>query len=267
MLSKYLISILALICFSTACYAIDVKAIKTNTSFEEVAHIDKLEQIKINEVPRTTYTPKNLRTQYMMSFQGRDNQNIMINWSNTFTDYDTKTIKSEIIDNTYYIQDNTGASFATGEHVDLTPINESINSLSDSVEENEKQINKNSKKIKQNSESIKRNTQSIQEVNQRIDSYAQDIDKVNDRVNSLERDIYSGLATVTALTSLHPNPRAEGPIELSIGTGVYRDQCAGAAGVFIHPTDNLMIQGGASVGNRNNYAGFVGLTFSFGHKK
>lgn len=256
------------------CYAIDVKAIKTNTSFEEVAHIDKLEQIKINEVPRTTYTPKNLRTQYIMSFQGRDNQNTMINWSNTFTDYDTKTIKSEIIDNTYYIQDNTGTSFATGEHVDLSDINENIETLSDSLNEtndkvksNKKQIENNTKKIKQNSENIRRNTQSIQQVNQRIDSYAQDIDKVNDRVDDLEHNMYSGLATVTALTSLHPNPRSSGPIELSVGTGVYRDQCAGAAGLFIHPTNNLMIQGGASIGNRNNYAGYVGMTFSFGKSR
>lgn len=263
---RYLLCFLALL-FIMPCYAIDIKAIKTNTSFEEVARIDKLEQIKINELPRTTYTPKNLRTQYNMSFQGRDNNNTMINWSNTFNDYDTKILTSEIIDNTYYIQDNTGKTFKTGERVDLSPINESIEALSSSLEKDEKQLNKNRKNIKKNAEDIRRNTQSIQAVNQRIDSYAQDMDRINDKVDGLERDMYSGLATVSALTSLHPNPRSQGPIELSIGTGVYRDQCAGAAGLFIHPTNNLMIQGGASLGNRNNYAGFVGLTFSFGGKK
>ena len=65
-----------MLCSTT--YAGEIKAIKTNESFQEVAHIDRLEQIRINTVPRATYTPKNLRSQYMMSFQGRDNNNTAI---------------------------------------------------------------------------------------------------------------------------------------------------------------------------------------------
>ena len=241
------------------CYAIDIQAIKTNTSFEEVAHINKLEQIKINEVPRTTYTPKNLRTQYMMSFQGRDKNNTMVWWSNTFTDYDTKTIKSEIINNTYYIEDNLGNSFITGEHTDLTPITSSIEILNTSTKKLGKSIDILDMSTKTNSENIKK-------LGQRMDMYAQDIDRIDGRMNNLENNMYSGLATVTALTSLHPNPRSRGIIDVSLGTGIYRDECAGAVGVFIHPTENLMIQGGASMGD-NSYAGFVGLTFSFGKRK
>lgn len=96
--------------------------------------------------------------------------------------------------------------------------------------------------------------------------YAQDIDRVDNKIDNLENDMYSGLATVTALTSLHPNPRSDGLIDISLGSGVYRDEFAGALGIFIHPTKNFMIQGGASISDES-YAGFIGLTFSFGKRK
>lgn len=218
--------ILIVLLFTPPCYSQDIKAIKTNESFQEVARIDQLEQIKINTVPRTTYTPTNLRTQYNMSFQGRNTSTgAMTYWSNTFTDYDTKITESRLVGDKYYIYDNAGQSFMTGEHVDLTPLN------------------------------------------RRMDRYNQDVQMLNTRMDNLEEEVYSGLATVTALTSLHPNPRSLEPVELSLGTGVYRDQCAGAAGIFIHPNDNIMIQGGAAFGNNNDWAGFVGVTFSVGKIK
>lgn len=292
-MKKILLTII-LLGISLPSFSTDIKAIYTNTSFEEVARIDKLEQIKINEMPRTQYTPTNLRTQYNMSFQGKDKNNTMVWWSNTFTDYDTKILKSEIIDNTYYLYDNSGNIFETGEHVDLSDINNNIDDLTSGLEQINKQVTKNKKNIKQNTENIeansqaieenneaikqntkkinkntkniKNNTQSIQTINERIEGYAKDIDRIDSKLDTLEQNMYSGLATVTALTSLHPNPRSEGIIELSVGTGIYRDQCAGAVGMFIHPTENLMLQGGASIGN-HSYAGFVGLTFSFGSRK
>ena len=76
----------------------------------------------------------------------------------------------------------------------------------------------------------------------------------------MQREMRSGLATVTALTSLHPNPRSKAPIELSAGVGMYKDQCAGAVGLFAHPTDNFMIQGGVAFGNNDDWAGYVGVT-------
>jgi hypothetical protein len=210
-----------------ACFAAtDIKAIKTNEQFQETAHIDQLQQIKINTVPRTTYTPTNLRTQYNMSFQGRNTTDgSMTVWSNTFTDYDTYINDSRLVGNEYFIYDNTGKSFKTGEHTDLTPIQNEINSM-----------------------------------NTRMNNYGRDITQLNDRVSDLQEEVYSGLATVTALTSLHPNPRSTAPVELSLGTGIFRDQCAGAAGLFIHPKDNFMLQGAAAFGNNNDWAGYVGVT-------
>lgn len=218
-----------LILFMLPAYsAQDIKAIKTNESFQEVARIDQLEQIKINTMPRTTYTPTNLRTQYEMRFQGRNTSTgAMTVWSNTFTDYDTKITESRLVGNDYYIYDNAGGQYKTGEHVDLTPINNSIETMS-----------------------------------QRMSNYGRDITQINDRINDVESQMYSGLATVTALTSLHPNPRSTEPIEFSLGTGIFRDQCAGAAGLFVHPSNNMMVQGGAAFGNDNNWAGYVGVTFS-----
>lgn len=226
-MKNFIIFLISFVLLCSTTYAGEIKAIKTNESFQEVAHIDRLEQIRINTVPRTTYTPKNLRSQYMMSFQGRDNNNTAIHWSNTFTDYDTKVIKSLQEGDSYYIEDNTGARFKTGEHVDLTPIQNNMQTL-----------------------------------NQRMDGYGQDISRLDNKINDVQNNMYSGLATVTALTSLHPNPRSTSFAEVSLGAGVFRDQCAGAAGLFLHPTNWSMLQGGFAFGNQNNYAGFVGMTLN-----
>ena len=226
-MKNFIIFLISFVLLCPTTYAGEIKAIKTNESFQEVARIDRLEQIKINTVPRTTYTPKNLRSQYMMSFQGRDNNNTAIHWSNTFTDYDTKVIKSLQEGDSYYIEDNTGARFKTGEHVDLTPIQNNMQTL-----------------------------------NQRMDGYGQDISRLDNKINDVQKNMYTGLATVTALTSLHPNPRSTSFAEVSLGAGVFRDQCAGAAGLFLHPNKWSMLQGGFAFGNQDNYAGFVGMTFN-----
>lgn len=225
--------LIVLLFLSPLCLAGDIKAIKTNESFQEVARIDQLEQIKINTMPRTTYTPTNLRTQYEMRFQGRNTSTgAMTVWSNTFTDYDTKIMNSQLEGNDYYIYDNAGQKFKTGEHTDLTPI---------------------------------RNDMTL--MNNRMNDYGRDITQLNNRVSDLQEEVYSGLATVTALTALHPNPRSTEPVELSLGTGIFRDQCAGAAGLFVHPNDRVMIQGGAAFGNNNDWAGYVGLTLGIGKAK
>ena len=281
------ILVLIIMFFVPSCLAAqDVAAIKTNEQFQEVARIDQLQQIKVNTIPRTTYTPKNLRTQYELRFQGKNTATgAMTVWSNTFTDYDTKITSSEIINDQYFITDNAGNSFLTGEHVDLTPIQQSVldltanfNTTSIQVNENTANILTNSNKIEQNRQNISQNQQAIQANTQNIEINRQDIqqnrqymtqnfhridtrvDLIEQRVDKLEQNVRSGLATVTALTSLHPNPRSKDIVELSLGTGIYKDQCAGAAGLFVHPTDNLMIQGGASFGNEDNWAGYVGIT-------
>ena len=57
------------------CYSQYIKATKSDSSFQEVAHIDQLQQISVSEVPVTTYTPKNLKSQQQLRFQGRNTSN------------------------------------------------------------------------------------------------------------------------------------------------------------------------------------------------
>ena len=269
----FIISLFIVMLSPLACYSGDIKAIKTNSSFEEVAHIDQLDYIKINEPPTLSATPKNLRKQYVMEFRGRNTTTGAYTvWSNTFTDYDTKIMNSTLgEDGYYYLQDNTGKLFKTGQ--DLTPVykmidntNAQVNTNTNNIETNRQNIQTNANNIEINRQNIDRNTQSIQTMNRRMNSYGRDITRLNNRVNDLEHNMYSGLATVTALTSLHPNPRSTAPIELSIGTGIFRDSVAGAVGIFAHPTENLMIQGGFSFGDDESYAGYVGITIGLGRK-
>jgi autotransporter adhesin len=235
-MKKFVSLFVGFILLSTiAAQAGDIKAIKTNESFEEVARIDQLQQIRVSNPPVTQYTPKNLRKQQLLEFQGRNTQNgSMTYWSTNISDYDTKIIKSLQDGNSYYIEDNTGKRFQTGEHVDLTPIKQDIGNIQSGM----------------------------QTMNQRMNSYGQDITRLNNKIDDVQHNMYTGLATVTALTSLHPNPRSTSFAEVSLGAGLFRDQCAGAAGLFIHPTDWSMLQGGFAFGNQDNYAGYVGATFS-----
>lgn len=220
---KRIVLLLTILLLGTQSYAVDIKAIKTNESFEEVARIDRLEQVKINTVPRTTYTPKNLRTQYIMSFQGRRNDNTAVYWSNTFTDYDTKIVKSYMKDGKFYIEDNTGSIYQTG--IDY-------------------------------SKAIQTTNNNLQRLNNKVDIMEQAMYKLDDKMNK-------GLATVSALASLHPNPRHQGKTQVSIGSGVYNTNVAGAIGLFHYVNNNVMVSIGASYGGSNSWAGNVGLSIGF----
>jgi hypothetical protein len=281
-MKKFVSFLVGFILLTMPAQAQDIRALKTNESFEEVARIDQLQQIRVSNPPVTQYTPKNLRKQQLLEFQGRNTQDgSMTYWSTNISDYDTKIVGSELLEDGYYITDITGKKFKTSDSLDpiKNSINEVVNNVSaidtrvnkntENIQKNKEQIEINSQQIQNNVTQIKRNrhdiqanTQNINNMRTTLDQHSHDIDYLNDRVSGLQQDIRAGLATVTALTSLHPNPRAEGIAELSFGIGTYKDQCAGAAGLFIHPTSWSMVQGGFAFGNRNNYAGYVGITLS-----
>lgn len=210
------------------CLAQDAKAITyehSNSSFETVMELKELQSIETWQQPTTQYTPKNLKTQYQIRFNGKTNSGVG-SYTMPITDYDTKIIKSlKATDGYYYIQDNTGAYYKTGESVNLQPINDKINNLQNRLQDQDSRINK------------------------------------------LDNKIESGLATVTALTALHPNPRSNEKLEVSIGAGMYADNVAGAIGVFYHPNDRVQLNIGASYGGDSQFAGSCGITFSLGRKK
>lgn len=121
-------------------------------------------------------------------------------------------------------------------------------------------INNNYNAINQLHNQVSTNTQNI-------NSLQQGLNNTNERIDNMGKQLKTGLATVTALTSLHPNPRATGRTEIAVGTGFYRDRVAGAVGLFHHFNDNVMLSGGVSYGGNTEWAGNVGLTYSFGRRK
>ena len=247
---NFVISLLAIMLMPIACFSADVRYAHYDSDFGTMYDMKTLNSIETWYQPKTQYTPKNLRTEQQMRFSGRSDTGVYESYTFHFTDYDTYIKGSQMAGNDYYIYDNLGNKFKTGEHTDLTPVYDVINTNTTNIEQNTQQIQNNSQRIDVNA-------QNIQNMNKRMDNYGRDIAMVNNRVSDLEHNMYAGLATVTALTSLHPNPRSTAPIELSVGTGIFRDQVAGAVGLFAHPNDRIMIQGGFSFDN-------VGITIGTG---
>lgn len=202
--------------------------------FEPVLDIGNVTSIEAWEQPRTQYTPKNLKSEYQIRYSGTDkNGRGAYSYTTHFTDYDTYITKNGLTeDGRYYVQDNTGKGFITGEKVDLTPVNNKINNVSS-----------------------------------QIDSMKGDINNINNRIDNMNSRMKQGFATVTALTSLHPNPRSKDKLEVSLGTGVYMDTMAGAIGLFYHPNDRVQIYAGGAYGGHDSWAGGAGITFSLGRKR
>lgn len=195
-------------------------------NFETVMDIGNIKSIETWEQPRTQYTPKNLVSEQQVRYSGTDkNGRGAYSYTQHFTDYDTKVTESYIKDNKYFIKDNLGRSYQTGERVDLTPINNQMSSLQNQIDTN------------------------------------------SQRINKLDNKLESGLATVSALTALHPNPRFTGKTEVSVGMGMYADNVAGAIGIFHHFNDRVMMNVAASYGGDSQWAGSCGVTFGIGRMK
>lgn len=204
--------------------------------FESVMTIPQVNTIEAWEQPRTQYTPRNLRSEYQVRYSGSDtNGRNAYSYTSHFTDYDTYITGNGITeDGKYYIQQNNGKSYVTGERVDLTPINNNISN-----------------------------------VQNQVNNISDRVDGLSNRIDTMGSKMKQGFATVTALTSLHPNPRSNEKLEVSIGTGMYQDTFAGAIGLFYHPNDRVQIYAGAAYGGHDSWAGGAGITFGLGrrHKK
>lgn len=241
--------------------------------FEEVMTIPKVDSIEAWQQPRTQYTPKNLRSEYQIRYNGTDtNGRNAYSYTTHFTDYDTYiTRNARTQDGYYYIEDNTGRGFITGEVA--KDYDEPINQLQENVSNNSVRIDNNTKQINNNTKLINSNTRQINSVNNRVNGLSNQVSGLSDRVdlldnrlNNLNSKMKQGFATVTALTSLHPNPRSNEKLEVSIGTGIYEDTFAGAIGLFYHPNDRVQIYAGAAYGGHESWAGGVGITFGIGRK-
>ena len=317
---KRTILLLTVLLLGTQSFAADISASYSNSSFEEIFHVDKVTEIEMWQQPRLQYTPKNLRTQYQMRFNGRT-QTGVASYTLPITDYDTYITESYFQDGKFYIKDNTGKSFQTGElqevdtsaletaiqnnttninnlRTDLDTTNIQVNkntqdikNLDNRVTNNTERLNKhetqitkntndiktNAKNIEVNRRNIQTNAKNIQRVSSQVQTNTQNINALNNnvsklntrvdnlqsRVDRLDNRLEQGLATVSALAGLHPNPRHQGRTQVSVAAGMYADNVAGAIGVFHYLNDKVMLSAGASYGGDNSFAGNVGITIGF----
>lgn len=207
-----------------------------DSSWEEQFKVTDLQSIEMWEQPRTQYTPKNLVSEQQIRYSGKNGTNSYESYTFHVTDYDTKiTGTARGSDGSYYIQDNLGKYYKTGEQgltaEQKTEINK-ISELSNKVTSTQNQVN---------------NMQG-------------QVNSLGHKINNVERRMEQGLATVTALTALHPNPRHKGKTQISVGTGMYSDNVAGAVGIFHYLTERVMLNAGAAYGGDTSWAGNVGIT-------
>lgn len=233
------------------CLAQDAKSAVTydnmDSNFETIVKGDDLQKIETWEQPRTQYTPGNLRSQYQIRFSGKDGSNRVTSYTLPITDYDTYItgIYKDPDTGKMYVLDNANRKILTG---------------IDNSAQIEQLRNDNSKQIEEVSNSV-------QNIDKRVQNISNSLLDTKQQISSLDKKLEGGLATVTALTSLHPNPRSNEKLEISVGTGMYADNVAGAIGIFYHPNDRVQIGVGASYGGDSQFAGNVGITFGIGRRK
>lgn len=242
-----LISFIIWVVLLSVCLVQDAKAATAynnmDSTFTTIVKGDDLQKIETWEQPRTEYTPGNLRSQYQIRFSGKDGSNKVTSYTLPITDYDTYITGIYKDPNTgkMYVLDNANRKILTG-----------IDNSAD--------INKQAVQIENQNRQIKNINQNVQNIQNQVNNQQQQINKLNNRLEG-------GLATVTALTGLHPNPRATEKLEVSVATGMYADNVAGAVGIFYHPNDRVQLNVGASYGGDSQFAGSCGVTFSLGKKK
>lgn len=242
--------------------------------FEEVMYIPQVNSIEAWEQPRTQYTPQNLRSEYQIRYNGSDtNGHNAYSYTTHFTDYDTYITGNGVTeDGRYYVQQNNGKAYVTGEKAkdydpQINSLNESVQNVNNKVDNNTIHINNNAKQIKVNTNNINSLGNRVDSINQQVGSLNKRVDNIDNRLDSMNSQMKQGFATVTALTSLHPNPRSNEKLEVSFGTGIYMDTMAGAVGLFYHPNDRVQIYAGGAYGGHDSWAGGAGITFSLGGRK
>jgi hypothetical protein len=247
-MKEFIWTIIVLTIALTICLVQDAKGAEVsynnmNSSFETIVKGDTLTKLETWEQPRTQYTPKNLRSQYQLRFSGKDGSNRVTSYTLPITDYDTyiNAISKDEESGKMYVHDNAGRKILTG--ID------------------------NSKQVQQVADQVSNVQTTVNNVSNQVNNIQQQVNSNSQRIDKLDNKLEGGLATVTALTGLHPNPRATEKLEVSVATGMYADNVAGAVGIFYHPNDRVQLNVGASYGGDSQFAGSCGITFSLGRRK
>jgi len=246
-MKEFLTTIAVLTIALLFCLAQDAKGAvvysHSNEQFEPVMELKELQSIETWQQPTTQYTPKNLRTQYQIRFNGKMDKGVG-SYTMPITDYDTyiNTISKDEETGKMYVHDNAGRKILTG--ID-----------------NSRQIENIEKSVTNKTNLLEKN------VNRKINNLSERLSDTHSQISKLDGKIESGLATVTALTGLHPNPRSDEKLEVSVASGMYADNVAGAIGLFYHPHNRVQLNAGFSYGGDSQFAGNVGITFGIGRRK
>lgn len=225
----------------------------SNSNFEKQVDMKTIDSIDAWEQPKRAATPKNLQKEQQVRINGTTSSGVKQSYTMHFTDYDTYITESFVQDGKYYVKDNLGRTFLTGADGGLTEVQ--LKQL--------EQVDKNTQNIQDNSNRITNNTNAINGINNRMNAYDSRLNSLDKRVDRIQNRMESGFATMAALSGLHPNPRAKGKTQVAVAGGMYRDNIAGAVGIFHNFKDNIMLSVGAAYGGEESWAGNVGLTFSW----
>ena len=166
------------------CLAQDAKSAvaydNMDSNFETIVKGDDLQKIETWEQPRTQYTPGNLRSQYQIRFSGKDGSNRVTSYTLPITDYDTYItgIYKDPDTGKMYVLDNANRKILTG--ID------------------------NSQQINEQGQQIKEVSNNVQNIDKRVQNISNSLLDTKQQISSLDKKLEGGLATVTALTSLHP---------------------------------------------------------------
>lgn len=252
-----------------ASQANEISADFMNSNFESEMTMTRIDSIDYWQQPRTKYTPKNLRSEANLRVNGYDAVGKSHNsYPIHLTDYDTYIVETYQDGKYIYAKDNTGKVFVTGidDSARIDNAIKKINKQGKKITKNTNAIEQTNIRVDNAERNIARNTQSISRLNDNVGAISSRLDTTNKRIDALNERVDSGLATVSALTALHPNPRDNSRTQIAVGTGVYRDNVAGAIGVFHWINDRIMLSGGIAYGGDSEWAGNVGLSIGLGKK-
>lgn len=208
---------------------------------------------KLNDTTnRVTTIEKNIKTVTQSATDLTDIKKSISNQSNINDNFTT--------DINYLKDTKADKNNITNLETDMGTSKAQVNKLTDQVSD---QVNKLKTETTDRQQADLILSRDIQGQGQRITDIQTGLDRTNQRIDRLDDKVERGLATVTALTGLQPNPRAKGNTQIAIGTGIYHDNCAVAVGFFHFFKNNIMLNAGVAVGGSDDVAGKVGITFSF----
>ena len=87
------------------------------------------------------------------------------------------------------------------------------------------------------------------------------VGRIERKLDTVEHNLKSGLAAMSALSALVPNARDCGNTQISVGTGAYADRFGVAVGGFHYFNDHVLFNAGASYGGTRDWAFRAGVTF------